>query len=763
MINRIDLIRNVTQFDSVQPPIGVDFKKLTLIYAENGRGKTSLSAIFRSLSSGEPVPIQERSRLGSPHGPHVVIQSDILNGQFVFQNNSWNHTYPLISVFDDVFVADNVYSGLEVQANHKQNLHEFILGSRGVALARRVDELTTQIAELNGQISQSGSRITTALRGHLTVDQFCELAAHPNIDQEIEEVERQIAALSHAREIADIATFQQFALPAFNLEHIQIILSSSLENIDQTALSRVTEHFTQIGERGEQWVAEGINREIRPAGASTANCPYCAQNLGGSVIVRHYRSYFSQEYSNLKRTISDTHRSLSSTLSGDSLAGFLHQIQDIQAKIRFWNQFCHVPELNLDLHTIQASWQNARDSLVDVLETKRSSPLERLELTDVILDAVTQYLQFVAHVTSLNQQFQDANNDILQVKRNTSQADLAALNTRLNELRITQTRFQADENRLCETYLRYKQEKVCLEELKIQARTNLDNYRAAAFPTFQAHINNYLGRFNAGFEIVNVQPSNAAGRPSSIYKIRINNTDVSLTGVAGTPSFRNTLSSGDRNSLTLAFFLASLDQEPDLANKIVFLDDVVTSLDEHRKLVTAEEIGRLLQKVSQVVVLSHNKSFLCEIWNTLHSPDVSTLQITRAQNGSSITFWDPTTDSVTQQDRSIATLIEYRDNNQGDLRQVAETIRYALEGYIRAKFPNHFPPGSLLGTFVNLSVHRIDQATAILNRDRTEELAQLIDYANRFHHDTNHNWRNELPTDGELLGFVRRTLSFIQG
>ena len=111
MITRINLIRNVTQFDSVQPARDVGLRKLTLIYAENGRGKTSLSAILRSLASGDPIPIQERSRLGAANPPHIVIHTDLAIGQFIFQNNTWNYSYPVLSVFDDIFVVDNVYSG----------------------------------------------------------------------------------------------------------------------------------------------------------------------------------------------------------------------------------------------------------------------------------------------------------------------------------------------------------------------------------------------------------------------------------------------------------------------------------------------------------------------------------------------------------------------------------------------------------------------------------------------------------------------------
>ena len=49
MINGVRLLRNIGQFDSVTAS-GHNFQRLTLVYAENGRGKTTLSAVLRSLA-----------------------------------------------------------------------------------------------------------------------------------------------------------------------------------------------------------------------------------------------------------------------------------------------------------------------------------------------------------------------------------------------------------------------------------------------------------------------------------------------------------------------------------------------------------------------------------------------------------------------------------------------------------------------------------------------------------------------------------------
>jgi wobble nucleotide-excising tRNase len=97
----------------------------------------------------------------------------------------------------------------------------------------------------------------------------------------------------------------------------------------------------------------------------------------------------------------------------------------------------------------------------------------------------------------------------------------------------------------------------------------------------------------------------------------INNRHVAVAGgqpARGVPSFKSTLSAGDRNTLALAFFFASIDLDDDVATKIVVIDDPISSLDDHRSLTTAQQIKSLAQRTAQVIVLAHDKRFLCQIW-----------------------------------------------------------------------------------------------------------------------------------------------------
>lgn len=145
-LDRLQLLRNVGQFDSANEGGQLPLTRLALIYAENGRGKTTLASILRSASTGDPQFVTERHRLGSQHPPHLVLVARA-GPPLVFQNGAWSNTLPSISVFDDYFVAQNICAGVEIGPLHRQNLHELILGAQGVELNAALQEHVTRIED----------------------------------------------------------------------------------------------------------------------------------------------------------------------------------------------------------------------------------------------------------------------------------------------------------------------------------------------------------------------------------------------------------------------------------------------------------------------------------------------------------------------------------------------------------------------------------------------------------------------------------------
>jgi wobble nucleotide-excising tRNase len=762
VINKFLLFRNVGQFDSVNSAYNILLHRLVLLYAENGRGKTTLAAILRSLGSGDPLPISERRRLAAAHPPHVALECIGGPPDAVFMNNAWNRRVPNIVVFDDHFIDENVYSGLAVEADHRQHPHELILGAQGVTLNSNLQELIQRVDTRTRELRVKTDAIPASERGELGIDDFCALPERADIDAAIQATERGLAAASERDAIRNAPLFDPLILPAFDAEAIAGLLARDLPSLDAAALAEVQDHFASIGEDGEAWVAAGMNRlSAAPEGAAQP-CPFCAQDLHASPIIDHYRVYFSAAYTDLKQAISSAVAALTRLHAGESPAAFERAVRVCGERRQFWSKFAELPEVSLDTAEIARVWRAAREAVLKALQAKQSAPLERMSLSAEAGAAAAAFEHRRAEITALSQQLHEANKEIEFVKEKAAAGNAAALAADLARLKAIKARYTPEMVAKCADYLAEKAAKTAAEQERNQARTCLEEYRQTIFPAYETAINLYLQRFNAGFRLARVTAVNTARGSSCTYNVVINDQQVAVAGspAAGAPSFRNTLSAGDRNTLALAFFFASLDQHPALADKIVIIDDPITSLDEHRSLTTVQEIRHLAERTAQVIVLSHTKSFLCRIWQGADHDERTALELARDGAGSTIRTWDINEDSVTEHDRRHALLRQYLAGSTPNNRQVAQSLRPVIEAFLRVACPEHFLPGTLLGPFRNLCQQRVGTALEILDQDDTRELGQLVEYANRFHHDTNPAWETEIINDAELLGFVRRTLRF---
>ena len=762
MISFFRLLRNISTFDHVDSGIALPLMPFSLIYAENGRGKTTIAAILRSLGNGDPVPILERSRLGANGAPNIVIAG---SGEEIaaFQDGAWSDRFGDIAIFDDVFIAQNVCSGLTIETGHRQNLHELIIGSQGVALSNTLQAYVDRIEQHNRDLLNKSNAIPQAIRAGLSVDQFCALEVHEDIETEIQAAGKNLAATQHQDAITKRSSFVAITLPEFDLESATQILQRNLPDLEAEAAARVQEHFQKLGDNGENWIADGMSKvEAASVGLSQDICPFCAQDLTGSILIAHYQAYFGEAYGALQQAIADQISQLEQAHSAEIQTAFERSIRVATELRQFWTQFTAVPEIQLDTAEIARAWKAAHDAVLGIIRTKQASPLEALEITAEIQAAVESYHALRNQVLSLSDSLLAISPQIGLVKESTTAADVAALQTDLIRLRAIRARFTPEIAALCTDYLQEKTAKAVTEQLRNDARTELNEYRDGIFPDYQNAINDYLRRFNAGFRLSSVSSVNTRGGSSCSYSVLINKVEVPLSPAHdATPSFKNTLSSGDRNVLALAFFFASLESDPNRAEKIVVIDDPITSLDEHRSLTTIQEMRQLANDVEQFIVLSHSKPFLCHLWQGADSDTRSAMKIVRSNPGSTLAEWDVNQDSITEHDRRHAMVREYiEDPNAADERAVAAALRPILEVFARVAYPRWYPPGFLLGPFIGRCEQQKGTADEILSSTDRTELRHLLDYGNRFHHDTNPAWQTVAINDHELLDFARRTLEF---
>ena len=759
-LDRIQLLRNVGQFDSVNEGAQLPLTRLSLIYAENGRGKTTLASVLRSAGTGNAQFVTERHRLGAQHPPHLVLAPHA-GPPLIFQNGAWSTTLPSIGIFDDHFVAQNVCAGVEIGTSHRQNLHELILGAQGVALNATVQALVAHIEEHNRTLRALSEAIPAEARGAMTVDAFCALPAGADVEGAIQDAEHNLAAAQSADTVRQAATFMPFSLPAFDIQAINSLLARMLPDLEAAAAASVQAHLVKLGREGATWVGDGMQSIAgASAGLDHETCPFCGQDLAGSPLLRHYQAYFSAAYDGLKRDVAQQIQAINNIHGGVAALTFERSVRESEKRRAFWGAFLQVPEITVDTAALTSAWTQAREAVAEALAAKQAAPLEGSVLPPKALAAIAAYEATKVDITACSDSLMACNAQIALVKERAATANVAALTSDLTRLRSTRVRHSAAVAPHCAAYLAEKEAKTQTEGLRDQARGALDNYRQHIFPAYQNAINGYLGRFNAGFRLDRVDSVNTRGGSACSYSVLINNAAVPQTADAG-PSFRNTLSAGDRNALALAFFFASLEQDPQLAQKIVVIDDPMTSLDEHRSLTTVQEMRRLLPRVAQMIVLSHSKPFLCNLWEGADTANRAAIRLVRAAVGSTFAVWDVRQDCITEHDRRHELVTRYLQAADPTVeRQVAAALRPILEAFARVAYPATFQPGGLLGPFIGTCEQRVNTPAQVLGRDDIAELRALLDYANLFHHDSNPAWATQIINDQALVNFAQRTLAF---
>jgi len=260
VIRRIRLLQNIGQFDSMDAAATITLSRLVLIYAENGRGKTTLAAVLRSLATGDPIPITERRRLAAAHPPHAVLECEGGPPDAMFQDGRWNRTLPPLRLFDDVFVDANVHSGLIVDTRHRQNLHELVLGAQGVTLSRHIQELVDRTEAHNRALREKAAAIAEQMRHGFSLDDFCALPELHGVDAEIEATERALAAAEQQDAVRTSPLLDSLLLPGFDVGALDRVLGRDLPDLDATAEARVRDHISRLGSSGEAWLSDGMQR-----------------------------------------------------------------------------------------------------------------------------------------------------------------------------------------------------------------------------------------------------------------------------------------------------------------------------------------------------------------------------------------------------------------------------------------------------------------------------------------------------------------------
>jgi energy-coupling factor transporter ATP-binding protein EcfA2 len=131
MLEQVQRLLDVGRFKDFVADFSPQFGEVTLIYGDNGVGKTTLAAVLDSLREDSATYVHRRVTLGGGT-PEAEVHLD--GTAYVFDGDEWGSELPhdRLEVYYSDFVARSVYCGNEVVSDNHRGLCEFALGRKAV-------------------------------------------------------------------------------------------------------------------------------------------------------------------------------------------------------------------------------------------------------------------------------------------------------------------------------------------------------------------------------------------------------------------------------------------------------------------------------------------------------------------------------------------------------------------------------------------------------------------------------------------------------
>lgn len=704
MISKIQSIYNIGNYLDYQASGDVSLKKFNIIYAENGAGKTTLATILRSLALGEGILIDRHKRLNAISFPKVEIKLED-NSLCRYDNGKWNKTNHDIEVFDSYFVADNVYSGMEISADNRKALYKFVVGNTGIEIARKINRLKSMSVDLQREKTKLIDEIKNLIH-YNDVETVVKLAPKKDIDILLSQKQQEFKISSNNEVIIkheELPNIKSFTLP-FNTRQIKSLLQKSIDCISEQYLTFISLRINTLKNNGlsnaEKWLADGL------AEVNTINddfCPFCGQSLSGAKeIIDGYNLYFSKEYNQLINSIN----LCNSQFQRFDVRNFIRVVTEFHEKLmsqyHFWQIYLKdlnkVTDMPAELTLLEDDFSKVQEKISEKAQNPLSKiendNLEELEVhLGVVFSFIEELKKYVAYIGPL----------ITKLKSTLKPLD--TVRKELRALEIYKLRYESPLKEMCEYFIIVEKQILRLQKLTTQLQNEQKENSAAFLHDYGDIINNYLQNvFCTDFRIENIKDGGYRGRSrdaSLTYSLTFKGKPLSLD-TDDNLSFKNTLSEGDKNTIAFSLFLAKLDKysEEELKNKIIVFDDPLTSLDLNRRNATINELVKMYQKTKQTLVLSHNLAFLLELNNRrkIKGKDKKVLLIEKQIDKSIIREFKLRDELSAEFASCIEKIEKFKESGADeDMEPAINSIRLSLEAILKFKYGRYL--STLDGTF----------------------------------------------------------------
>lgn len=694
MLLKINSIDEVGRFSALRHK-GEQFSRLTLVFARNGYGKSTICSILRSASDNEPNFVLARRRLGATK--ETRIQTTWSNNLTVtFSNGRWNTTPSKVLIFDQEYIAQNIYIGEHVTQNNKRGLLPVILGEKGVSLAGHVLDLDREQRDLTAGLKRQAELVNARFQfiGQKDMLAFCEKIIPEDIDSRISNCRKNVLLAQQAEAVKQRENLKKPQIRT--MEQFQSIATATVASLSGDAADVVKDQVERhkLGEHWDRWLKYGLKNN------NGTNCPFCNQPLAEIALIDAYNTYFSEAFTKLAGERDAGLAELTGLLSDSGLrATFLSNEKDLG----FWNtvrELSHVPTLD---EGQQSTVLIGLSNLKACLEKKLARPLDPVDLAE----NGSEIISALAILKSYNSSVDTCRLEIEQAKAEANVAELKSMQLALAKWEALAAKSDEPLATATAQFTSNTRRKAEVELAKKEAQKRLIEYSSSIAKERQAEINGILENFGTNFRIAKTVANFVGREPNTDYAIEVNGKMVQVgTNSEIEPTFKTVLSAGDKATLALAFFITQVRSDPDLEHTPVVFDDPFNSQDLARQFETASQIRSIAGSAVQTIVLSHDPRFLWMIEKDSEKASQRSYQLLCDDGGRGlIETWSSEEEMKSLYVRQAEIVREYANHGQllpeTTQMTVHQSIRPLLEDYLKLRFPGRFLNSDSLVPMIN--------------------------------------------------------------
>ncbi len=765
-LRKVKYVQNIGRFERGRSVTDANFDRCTLVFGENGWGKSTLADMLRSLTTNNPDILVGRKTLAGGSEQKAVVRFG--SQRAVFEDGVWSGIRPNIAVYDSVFVNENVFSGDVVTNEHLKNQYGMVVGEEGVRRVRRIVELDNENRGNNNNLRAVQTELDGIVRGvgpeGMTRKGFLTLVPIDDVDAKIESKQKEVQRASRAKEIKDGSEPQLLPVPP-DTEKLRKILHSSIEGIAEAATKAVREHIAK--HEGKRHVGAMTHESWLEAGTAfvdEAACAFCGQALDNRTLVDSYAEFFSDVYKSLAADVKLKRDTFARYEKGDYRARAEEIGKRNETLYGYWKEAGQIQPPVLEGVESAIGGMEAAARLLDTVFVEKQGNLTQAATGSDVESAIAAWDEGRKEIVQLNRVIDAHVSQIKALKESVDATELPGLEIELKTLHAAKRRHEGETGAVVKKLEAHETTKERIAEEKAEEQKALNEHGRTITETLGKTINSYLGRLNAGFKIDYQYPNYRGKKPATSYQILINDVAIyprSTSENLAEASFRNTLSAGDKSTLALALFLAKVNGDPTLGKTIVVLDDPFTSLDNFRRQFTAIEIRKLCDRALQTIVLSHDKNFLRLLWEKI---DRSTIKCVAIQTGApGMTTIAPYDIESETRPRHITERMKIEEFLEGEPREagyIRTRLRTVCEDFYRRGDPSLFHEAASLEEIIRI----LDGAPADHPyKGVIEDLRDINEYSRGEHHAEVEDDPSGESSGEELKGFCRRVLGLTRG